>query len=346
LGLSIGVFAVATAAETRSYVGSKVCAECHPTEFRRQSASAHAQALSPASRHNLLQQFASGPELRRDPGYRFRFSLHAGELSVTVFDAGNYLEIPVQWAFGAGHQAVTFVSRIERNWYLEHAFTYYSALHRMGPTPGHEERQPNTLVEAAGFVYKTRDPLTGIVRCFACHATGPVDAGREAIQPAEPGVHCEACHGPGSLHARAGDRKRIDNPGRMTAVQRNVFCGGCHRPPEAPDGQIDWNFAWNVRHQPSYLRQSACFRKSNGALSCLTCHDPHDSAEHETGYYNRICTGCHREAHRATAGHGNCVDCHMPMVSPQPPLRFANHWIGIYSAGARLKPISAGRTAR
>jgi hypothetical protein len=29
----------------------------------------------------------------------------------------------------------------------------------------------------------------------------------------------------------------------------------------------------------------------------------------------------------------------MPLVSPQPALRFTNHWIGVYRAGAKLKPI-------
>jgi hypothetical protein len=29
----------------------------------------------------------------------------------------------------------------------------------------------------------------------------------------------------------------------------------------------------------------------------------------------------------------------MPLVSPQAPLRFTNHWIGIYRSGAKLKPL-------
>jgi hypothetical protein len=30
----------------------------------------------------------------------------------------------------------------------------------------------------------------------------------------------------------------------------------------------------------------------------------------------------------------------MPRVSPQAGLRFTNHWIGVYAAGAKLKPRS------
>jgi hypothetical protein len=130
--------------------------------------------------------------LRRAPAYGFRFSLQSDQLLVTVFDAPNFLGISVQWAFGAGRQAVTLVSRTDRNWYLEHYFTYHTGIRRMGSTPGQQDRQPASLPEAAGFVYKSRDPATGIVKCFACHSTGPVDASRAAIEPTETGVHCKA----------------------------------------------------------------------------------------------------------------------------------------------------------
>jgi len=336
---------VLAAAQPRAYVGAAKCAGCHPEEFRRQSASAHARALCLAARHPLASAFPVGTELRREPAYRFRFSLQPDQLLVTVFDARNFLDIPVQWAFGAGEQAVTFVSRIDQNWYLEHYFTYYTSIRKMGATPGHQDREPASLPDAAGFVYKSRDPATGILKCFQCHSTGPVGGSHAAIEPAETGVHCEACHGPGSLHAQTADPRLISNPGRIPTTQLNVFCGQCHRPPEAPDGQIDWNFAWNVRHQPPYLSQSACFRKSKGALSCLSCHRPHDSVERNLVYYNRVCESCHHAAHSET-DRSNCIDCHMPLVSPQPPLRFTNHWIGVYGPGARLAPLAARRVAR
>jgi hypothetical protein len=124
----------------------------------------------------------------------------------------------------------------------------------------------------------------------------------------------------------------------MSAPDLNEFCGRCHRPPAASGVAIDWNYAWNVRHQPIYLSESACFRKSQGALSCLTCHQPHEPLERDPQRYNRVCASCHRAAHAASASKSNCVDCHMPRVSPQPPLRFTNHWIGVYPEGAKLKP--------
>jgi hypothetical protein len=325
------------------YVGAKVCSQCHATEFHAQSASGHAHALSVAASHPLAAQFVPREILKRKPGYLYRFFLSGNDFHVQVLDQTNAMTVPIDWAFGAGEQAVTFVSRIDRDWYVEHHFSYYRAMHGLGVTPGQQDRAAKNLPDAVGLVYKSLDPAEGIVRCFRCHSTGPVETASAAIRPTNPGVHCEACHGPGANHARTGDPKMIRNPKRMSAAALNRFCGVCHRPPAAAGVKIDWNFAWNVRHQPVYLSQSACFRKSDGALSCLSCHSPHQALNHDAGYYNRVCASCHPAAHLTQVNTmRNCIDCHMPRVSPQPPLRFTNHWIGVYGEGAKLKPVHAG----
>jgi hypothetical protein len=161
----------------------------------------------------------------------------------------------------------------------------------------------------------------------------------------EPGVHCEACHGPGAAHVKSPSRKNIRNPQTLSAERLNQFCGTCHRAPPARGEQVDWTNAWNVRHQPIYLNESVCFRKSGGALTCLTCHDPHEPAgKKEAAFYNSRCMSCHSAAAPRPKpicekeAPANCIDCHMPYVSPKPPLRFTNHWIGVFGDGAKLKP--------
>ena len=63
------------------------------------------------------------------------------------------------------------------------------------------------------------------------------------------------------------------------------------------------------------LRMSQCYLRSNGALQCTTCHDPHGIS---APGYNRVCGQCHDTAitreiasgrHTAAA---DCVSCHMP----------------------------------
>jgi hypothetical protein len=349
--LQIGLASSQT--DSKGYVGAKVCASCHPTQFAAQSATGHARALSRAGEHALAASFVRKAEQLRPPKYHFRFVPSAGGLKAEVFDERDVLEIPIEWAFGAGEQAVTFVTRIDKDWHLEHYYSYYSLLGSLAPTPGQEALIPKALPDAAGLMYKTLDPKTGVWGCFDCHSTGPLSSSSDGVmQPFELGVRCESCHGPGRKHADAAAssqidraRKLIENPGRHSAGELNYFCGSCHRPPAGEGVDIDWNFSWNVRHQPVYFSQSDCFKKSNGVLTCLTCHDPHQPLrKDDPAYYNQKCLTCHRAGSNpprevcSTRQPSDCADCHMPRVAPQPPLRFNNHWIGVYQTGAKLRP--------
>lgn len=333
-----GVF-TASAAPAK-YAGAQACAPCHPSEYRSQSETTHAKALSNTAEHPLLSEMipAATPPEQHLSRFTYRFGVSDGRAQVSVFDATDVMRVPLDWAFGAGDQAVTFVSRIDRDWYVENHFSFYPAIRGLAATPGQQDAAPKTLTEAVGLVYRAVDAREGIDRCFRCHSTGPLNTSGDSIAPSEPGVHCEACHGPGEVHAHTAKPRDIRNPGRMRGAELNQFCGECHRPPATQNVHIDWNFSWNVRHQPLYFSQSACFRNSDGALSCLTCHNPHQRLRRDVSYYNAVCSGCHARAHSTDRAKSNCVDCHMPRVSPQPPLRFTNHWIGIYASGAHLKP--------
>lgn len=324
---------IAVAAPNR-FVGAKVCGSCHPMEFASHSAGAHARALA---------RVADSPELpaatlSRDPRYRYNIERIQRDMRVHIDDGTDTMDLPVEWAFGAGRQAVTFVTRVNREWYLEHYATWYRATSGYGPTPGQEAVRPKSIREAAGLLYKVSDPQFGIQGCFECHSTGPVafdEKGDPVIN--EMGVQCESCHGAGAAHASNPTRSKLANPAGFSATELNNFCGRCHRRPDT-DVATDWNYAWNVRHEPVYLSRSHCFLKSGGRLSCLTCHTPHEAAEKKpVTFFNAKCGECH--AGCAVKERVNCVDCHMPLVSPQPPLRFTNHWIGIYRPGAKLKPL-------
>ncbi len=342
LWLACLITAAASLRAESPYAGSKSCAACHPAQFERQSASAHAAALFRTQDHPLASAFLKAGTLDRKPGYRLEFFLAQGELRTRIRNAVDVMELPVEWAFGSGAQAVTLVTKVNQDWHVEHYTTYYSALHAWGPTPGQADLHPASLPEAAGLLYKTRDSAAGIAGCFECHSTGPVSfAPTGDAQLTELGVRCEACHGPGAAHVKNPQRS-LQNPARLSPAQLNDFCGRCHRPPASKGVAIDWNYAWNVRHQPVYLSQSECFRKSGGALSCLRCHDPHGPAGRKpAGDYNARCHQCHAVVKPVCRQQtpANCIDCHMPLVSPQSPLRFTNHWIGVYGAGAKLKPI-------
>ena len=139
------------------------------------------------------------------------------------------------------------------------------------------------------------------------------------------------------LHEHARSLSPIRNPKRLQAAELNNLCGACHRKPAAAGDDTDWTNAWNTRHQPLYLAQSACFNKSNGKLSCTSCHAAH------TTTVKTVCSECHTRPRHTTAVVAGraCVSCHMPAVQAAPNLRFANHWICVYARGAPLRPRSA-----
>lgn len=335
--------ALASQAAAAEYAGARACEKCHVSESRAQARTGHANALHRPAKHPLAASFIPPSDLLRPPNFRFDFKRTEDGIEVRFRDAANVASSLLDWAFGAGAQAVTFVTRADSNHYLEHYWSYYAASKSLGPTPGHRSLKPAVLGEAAGLFYRTRDPDAGIIGCFACHSTGAprIDAAGE-IHPSEAGVRCEACHGPAAAHAAGGGKERLLNPRRMSASAMNDFCGRCHRPPASNPAAIDWSYAWNVRHQPVYFSQSECFRKSSGAFSCVTCHSPHASLETRAAAYDVKCAGCHSSRLRPPAANcrEGCVTCHMPRVSPEPPLRFTNHWIGVYGSGAQLKPRS------
>jgi predicted CXXCH cytochrome family protein len=175
--------------------------------------------------------------------------------------------------------------------------------------------------------------------------------------PIPQGIDCQRCHGPGQRHVDLASeggtpeqiRAAIVNPKRLDADRAMEVCLQCHlettslnlphsirRFETAPFSYVpgqplgDFMLAFDrpggiqdrfeIAHGAYRFRQSQCYRKSAGKLSCNTCHDPHDipRGPAAAAHYNSICASCHAEAaNRATASapHGpgaDCVSCHMP----------------------------------
>lgn len=253
---------------------------------------------------------------------------------------------PGEWAFGAGLQAITFVSRVEDDNYLELGASWYRRLNGLALTPGHRN--------AAGVRYRIFDPSAAILRCFACHSTGPIAIAvapektlQENIVPQELGVRCEVCHGPAAAHARDPQHVHPRNPAKLSASELNDLCGACHRMPAAAGSATDLRNPWNARHQPLLLALSACFRQSQGRLTCFTCHAPHAPLETKLAAYNAACAKCHAAPRHARPVQGRpCAECHMPAARPLPNLAFANHRIAIYAPSDPMWPVVASTSAR
>ena len=298
----------------------------------------------------MASHFATKEPVVLPPNFRFSF-LETGKGFRVQCDDGQYVTgLPIEWAFGAGEHAVTFVSKVDRQFYIEHSLSYFKDTASLDLTSGHERLSRNTVNQAMGQPLKVEGSGPTIVNCFQCHSTGPVSvSGNSEIGITESGVRCEACHGPGGSHrdaAAAGHRddtrNLIRNPKRFSAGELNNFCGTCHR---SASDDFNWNSAWNVRHQPPFLARSRCFLSGAGALTCITCHDPHEGVQRDPAYYGRKCATCHNTrtaAPKEICQAGNvsgCTGCHMPVVMAGAHLQFRNHWIGVYRGGESLRPL-------
>jgi predicted CXXCH cytochrome family protein len=152
--------------------------------------------------------------------------------------------------------------------------------------------------------------------CGSCHTTGYSSGGSqdnlEGITGtwAQPGVRCERCHGPGSLHA--SNPKGV----RMLVQTDSSLCRECHE--YVPTAALDVKNGF-IQHSDQFgdLSQS-----KHQVLTCLACHDPHSGVVQSqvAGQQTTklLCQDCHwQEAEfqnnpNHVTNNVGCTDCHMP----------------------------------
>ena len=166
--------------------------------------------------------------------------------------------------------------------------------------------------------------------CMACHATG---YNINTVKWNEPGVTCEACHGPGSLHSATGDKTKILNPGNLPYDRQAMVCGQCHSdgtdksgghtfPLEFHPGD-DLNKVYIIEKRDKGAKYSELISSKHieNEVVCTVCHAPHGSAEgiqHQLRKpVNELCLECHNDKtlseHAPDAAAGTtCATCHMP----------------------------------
>jgi predicted CXXCH cytochrome family protein len=234
----------------------------------------------------------------------------------------NLLERSIDFVLGSGNHARTFLHRNARGELVELPLAWYS---ENGGTwamnPGYDRS------DHLGFQRKLDR------ECIFCHAA--------SADPAP--IDCQRCHGPGDQHARRPQSGSIVNPARLDAQRRLEVCLQCHlesssralpyairrfgrgyfsyRPGEPlSDYMLHFERAggpgdtFEINDAGYGFLQSACYRRSNGALTCTTCHNPHE-ASHDpeaTERYQRVCRNCHATLPARHTAAAACLQCHMP----------------------------------
>lgn len=155
--------------------------------------------------------------------------------------------------------------------------------------------------------------------CGTCHTTGYSTQGNQDGLPgligtwALPGIQCEECHGPGSLHANHPLAWELD-------IDRDAeACGDCHVRGGAEEVNAGGGF---IEHHEQY---EELFQSKHITIDCVVCHDPHTGVvqlrQADAQTTRTTCENCHfaqannkpNETHTRFAI--DCIDCHMPRVT-------------------------------
>ena len=141
----------------------------------------------------------------------------------------------------------------------------------------------------ASYLPSQAAPLPYTFDCFRCHTTGPSTAGHQAGLPGvqgtfvQPGIQCEACHGPGSRH--------VPNPPANIYVNPTAaFCGQCHSRQPAGPIQAANGFILNEQQHTEFQASP------HAPMQCVTCHNPHASPNYDPA--NALvndCQNCHAD---------------------------------------------------
>lgn len=166
--------------------------------------------------------------------------------------------------------------------------------------------------------------------CFKCHTTGPSPTGSWNGTPndslgtfSEPGVRCEACHGPGSLHI--SNPMGVKPPNQGDTLKFEV-CGDCHQR-NGRTNAVVVSGGYVQHHEQFNEMKASKHRDGLGAeLTCKSCHEQHVPLHYPnaagtglSGIKTR-CQSCHTGKDiQMKDGNGNvigtksidCTSCHM-----------------------------------
>ena len=287
---------------------------------------AHASGLAT---ENLI----AGDFLDKKSGMAYRIYQENGKVWLSFDRIGDPLvrgKRELLYYIGQGRRGRTYLFSVD-GFVFESPVNWYTDRHLWDMAPGYRDASEAPM------------NLPAVASCLDCHVSGmrpPVQGTENRYKLplfAFAGVSCERCHGPGAAHAKG---EPIVNPAKLSPDRRDAICMQCHLEGNAaierpgkhlyefrPGDDLSDYVRYYVKvdettgglganSQFEALAKSACKKKSGDAMSCFSCHDPHQSPSPETrvAFYRGKCLACHGAAfgEKHHANQPDCTTCHMP----------------------------------
>lgn len=345
---------VLTNSAADGYIGSGACAPCHAEILNRYSKTSMARSMSVITPELLSAVPVKASIYDEKIDRHFEVYAKDGKLFQTEFQAKAGQEPTfrdthqLDWILGSGMNG--FGGIVQRDGFLFQApLSFYTRTNGWALSPGYEFGD-------YGF---SRPILAG---CIFCHSGRPRPVGASNGRFEDPpfselAIGCENCHGPGALHRSSmlaagheskGKDLHIVNPARLSPPLADNICMSCHqagdvrvlkpgktyqdfRPGTPLDDTLSILIIPPTRESPPQadhlehyysMTLSKCYRSSGGAMSCITCHDPHFEPSRDVApqFFAEKCAKCHTdkscrlalEARQHTDPPDNCIACHMP----------------------------------
>ena len=328
------------AADNSGYIGREVCRGCHPsiaatqvkTNMARTWQGTAPNAQLPA---NYSETLAEGPP----PDIQYSLKRLGDKLEYRVQMPGRQAqEFPIEAIVGGTRHGLSFLLRIPDiegsplpiARLIEARYFHSAQQDRLAFSLGFPVDKPKTYETAFGRV------LTPYLerRCLSCHVAPRMLGGH-----LETGVSCENCHGPGQPHLAAlanhSPGHGILNPDKLPMPDRMRPCSQCHAGSSLVEDPMPDDLL--ISDQVTALKNSECWRESNGGFACTNCHNPHQDAPRAVlvTRAEKTCLSCHTTSTKNHAGLcpvnrvSGCVPCHMANEI-RGAFTIAEHWIRVH----------------
>jgi len=345
-----------TGAAFPGYTGSAGCRECHERFYTLWAPSRHGLAMQPFTPEFARAELTPQKEEVRIGDCRYRVEIDHGRGWVVEHGPSGEKRYEMLHVLG-GKNVYYFLTPLERgrlqtlpvSYDVRRRTWFDTAASGVRHFPRGAEDEP---------VHWKEWPYTFNTACHSCHVSQlslNYDLNTDTYRTvwAEPGINCEACHGPGEEHVRvcreapAGEVPRdlkttvITTRAGSTAEQVNAACAPCHtkgapitpsfppgesyfdhydlvaleHPDFHPDGRdLGENYTYTL------WLMNPCVK--SGRLDCLHCHT--SSGRFRQGEApDQACLPCHAERVADAAAHtrhpagspgSRCIACHMPVT--------------------------------